>query len=84
MVEDAEVSGDEIRVVSGSRDRTVRVWPKGKGTWSSSVLGGHKGGVKSVSLSKNRTYVVPVTRMGPCVYGRTRGECRATPSWTDT
>lgn len=46
------------RVVSGSQDRTVRVWDAQKSSWESTVLAGHEDRVNSVAMSADGAQVV--------------------------
>lgn len=62
IYEDGDVetamSGDGMRFVSGSDDKTVIVWDKDNGEWMSTVLRSHEGTVTSVTMSGNGTRIV--------------------------
>lgn len=51
------ITSDGTRIISGSRDQTVRVWDAETGS-NLLTLCGHSGDVKSVTVSHNETQII--------------------------
>jgi WD40 repeat protein len=68
---DVDVSRDGKMVVSGSDDKTVRIW-NGESGETMHVFEGHEDWVRSVEFSRDSTRVVSGSEDGPCECGQLR------------
>src|ERR1700733_1735325 len=61
-VQSVAFSPDGTRIVSGSRDKTVRIWDAGQGALVGEPLQGHSHSVESVAFSPDGTRIVSGSR----------------------
>ena len=71
-------SGDGSRIVSGSGDKTVRVWDAVSGECVLGPLEGHTDGVSSVSFSGDGSRIVSGSGTRPCGCGT---RCLGSACW---